>query len=304
MTKLSIVGAALLDLAVGLAVLGLTVLTFPVQPYWPAGFEYLLLAVPALLFPLATALRARGGRLPRWATFLLVNASLALGTALLAAMVGAPVSSLFPVAAVVLAGSAITAFGSALGGSASRGRRWGWARGAVSFVLPVLLTVALVPRTMSSWLIRPASQAPAPDVVLHLVDGTELRLASLRGRVVVLNFWGVYCTPCVRELPELESVALAYRGHLDVIFVAIEVAQGKDPEEVRAFAAQHGVTMPVAYDAEHRAQDGLGALGTPTTLILGPDGVVRHRRVGYAASANYAGWLTTAIEELLPRQRS
>lgn len=299
----SIVGAALVDLVVGLAVLGLSALTLLVQPYWPLGFEYLLLAVPALLFPVATALRAGRGRLPRWVTLLLVNASLALGTVLLAGLAGSAVSTLFPVAAVVLAGSAIAALGSALRGPANGGHRRARVSWAVSLVLPVVLAVTLVPRTMSSWLVRPASQAPAPDVALHMVDGTEVHLASLRGRVVVLNFWGVYCTPCVRELPELEAVAQAYRGHPDVAFVAIEVAQGKDPEEVRAFAAQHGVTMPVAYDAEHRAQDGLGALGTPTTLIIAPDGIVRHRRVGYAASADYAGWLNRAIADLLPRQR-
>jgi thiol-disulfide isomerase/thioredoxin len=285
-------GSASLDVATGLVALGLSAPTILVQPLWPFGFDYLLLGVPALLFPLATDLRAGRGAGPRWATLLLVNASLALGVGLLSHAAGASVTTLLPVAAVVLAGSAIAAL--------TRGLDWPRTR-RVGLVLPSLVALALVPKTMSSWLVRPASQAAAPDVTLRMLDGQEMGLASLRGRVVVLNFWGLYCDPCVRELPELETVARAYRGNAGVAFVAVEVGQGKDREAVRCFAAQHGLELPVAYDADQRIQRALGVLGTPTTLLIDPAGVVRHRRVGYAVAADYGGWLSGRIEELLPR---
>lgn len=283
----SLVRSTLLDLIAGLVALGGCALALLVQPYSGIAFEYLLLGLPAVLFPLATVLRASRSAAPRAVSLVLVCAPVLPGAALLAHAANAGIASLLPTAAVVLGASLAAAV-------PWPGR---WARGT-ALACAVLAALALVPRTMSSWLDRPSSNVAAPDVSLRLLDGTELPLRSLRGRVVVLNFWGVYCPPCVAELPELGAVVARFRGDARVAFAAVEVGQGKSAADVEAFARQHGLQLPVAYDPGEGVQRALEVWGTPTTLVIDPAGAVRRRRVGYAASAGYTGWLTRTIEEL------
>jgi peroxiredoxin len=289
----SLVCSGLVDLALGIFALGVCALSSAVQPRSQVAFEYLLLGAPALVFPLATALRARTSRAPRWATLILVNASLSLGAVLLAQAAGASVTTLLPVVVVALAGGAAASLTLAGG--------WRWVGGAAPLA-SVAASLALVPWTMSSMLLRPELQERAPNVALRMVDGPEVQLASLAGRVVVLNFWSVHCVPCVRELPELESVARAYRGDPGMFFAAVEVGQDENAEAVHAFAIQHGIKMPVAYDPDEKVQRALGVLGTtPATIVIDPSGTIRHRRFGYAATADYPGWLIRVVEELAPR---
>ncbi len=101
--------AALVDASAGIGVLALTSFAFFIQPYSQVGFEYLHLVAPALLFPAATAFRARAGRLPRWATLLLVNVWIPVGVFVLAKLSGGSARSLLPVSGLILAGSALAA---------------------------------------------------------------------------------------------------------------------------------------------------------------------------------------------------
>jgi peroxiredoxin len=132
-----------------------------------------------------------------------------------------------------------------------------------------------------------ATGEPAPDVTLTLLDGERLRLADLRGDVVVLNFWASWCAPCRDEMPELQAYwEEARRGGEATTIVGVGVRTDTD-EKARAFVAAGGFTYPIGRDTETEAP-GVGpieaAFGIPSaypaTIVIRPDGIVDRYHLG------------------------
>ena len=111
----------------------------------------------------------------------------------------------------------------------------------------------------------------APDVAALTLAGDSLRLSDLRGRHVLLEFWGTWCGPCLGEVPNLKEAYAAYGAdRLEIVGVANDDAQA-----VSDFVAEHEMAWPqIVQDAdEDRAVlDAFRIQGYPTTLLLGPDG--------------------------------
>ncbi|MGI8868383.1 MAG: TlpA family protein disulfide reductase [Mycobacteriales bacterium] len=123
-------------------------------------------------------------------------------------------------------------------------------------------------------LIPAAKRDRAPDIAGTLLDGRHFTLSSLRGDVVVLNFWGSWCAPCRAEAPELMAVYTATRAR-GVRFVGINV---KDQRPLaRAFDRTKGVTYPSIFDPEGRIAlqfRNYPPNAIPSTIVLD-----RHHRV-------------------------
>jgi thiol-disulfide isomerase/thioredoxin len=114
----------------------------------------------------------------------------------------------------------------------------------------------------------------APDVTGDLVGGGAWELASLRGKVVVLNFWGPWCSPCRVETPEFDQVARATKDR-GVEFVGIAV---KDNERaVSAFLEDNDISFPSVFDRPgktvQRFRD-LRVAGFPFTIVIDKQGRV------------------------------
>ena len=121
--------------------------------------------------------------------------------------------------------------------------------------------------------------AMAPPLRLPALAGGELDLASLRGRLVVLNFWATWCPPCVQEMPSLERLhrTLGKEG-LSVVSVSVD----EDEEALRRFVKEHGVSFPVLRDPGGRAAAAYRTTGYPETFEIDAEGVVREHYVGPA----------------------
>lgn len=122
-----------------------------------------------------------------------------------------------------------------------------------------------------------APRTPAPDfVVTDLTTGRAVRLADLRGKPAILNFWATWCSVCRADLPDLDALWRRSGGRFHVLAISAEA-----PPTLRAYVRDHGLTVPVLADPGGRAQQAYGVEAFPTLVILDADG----RRVhGFAGA--------------------
>ena len=119
--------------------------------------------------------------------------------------------------------------------------------------------------------------ATAPTFAARDLDGREVSLAALRGKVVLINFWATWCPPCRAEIPDLIALQEKYRDRLQIIGVSQDEAS---PEVVRQFAREHGFNYPVVMSSPEieRLFPGIGAL--PTSFIVDRESRVVQKHVG------------------------
>lgn len=138
----------------------------------------------------------------------------------------------------------------------------------------------------------------ASDFTLKTIDGRAVRLADLKGKVVLLNFWATWCGPCIKEMPYLVSLYEKYRSE-GFELLAISVDDKADRDEVIAFAPKHGMIFPVLFDDGVRSRYGVNAF--PTNVFIDRQGRERHRLAGVGPET--ARSLEIIIAELLKEGR-
>jgi thiol-disulfide isomerase/thioredoxin len=104
----------------------------------------------------------------------------------------------------------------------------------------------------------------------------NVRLLDFQGKPVVLNFFGSWCPPCLREMPDFQAVAQRYKGR--VAFVGVTFSDTRPQAE--AVLRRTGVTYPAAFDPESKVALAYGLTGMPTTVFISPKGKLLERAQG------------------------
>jgi peroxiredoxin len=150
----------------------------------------------------------------------------------------------------------------------------------VAILLRALLTPAApAPHTRASGTPSTgiAVGSVAPDVTLLDLTNKRVPLSSLRGSVVVLNFWYVACDPCRYEMPALQKIYDQEKGQ-GLVVVGVNIAD--DAQTISTFIQQLGISYPIYRDLGQRATLTYQLVATPSSFILDRHGVIRFKILG------------------------
>lgn len=118
----------------------------------------------------------------------------------------------------------------------------------------------------------------AVDFSLSAVNGENVTLQSLRGKVVLLNFWATWCGPCRQELPELARVQEKFRLRgLAVVAVTVD----NEVENARSFLKKYDIRLQALWDKKKKVADAYLVEKMPSSYLIDRNGVVRFIHRGY-----------------------
>jgi len=123
-----------------------------------------------------------------------------------------------------------------------------------------------------------------PNVAGTTLTGASFDLTTLRGKPVVINFWGPSCGPCREEMPLL---AAKVAQHAAAGLVIVGVLTDDPVEPARAFAAQYGGTWQTVIDPGAAIKATYRVLGRPQSYFVDRDGVLRSIQIGYLTDADF-----------------
>ncbi|BEV72423.1 MULTISPECIES: peroxiredoxin [unclassified Paludibacterium] len=123
------------------------------------------------------------------------------------------------------------------------------------------------------------SKTPAPAVSFTTLQGQKMDLASLKGKVVLVNFWATSCSGCVQEMPQMKQM---YQQFAPAGFTIVAVAMNYDPSNyVQAYAQKNQLPFLVTMDSQGAIAKAFGDIQlTPSTFLIDRDGHIVKRYVG------------------------
>ncbi|MCA9534593.1 MAG: TlpA family protein disulfide reductase [Myxococcales bacterium] len=143
------------------------------------------------------------------------------------------------------------------------------------------------------------TEAPALDLPIAAgagaLEGDRVSLASLRGRVVVLDFWASWCGPCRRSIPILNDLEAELAGE-PVTFLGVNVEGEMGPRRLQQVHTELGAHFPTLQDRTGEVKARYGVSVLPTLVVLDGEGVVRHVGTGVPSEDS----LRATIRELIP----
>jgi peroxiredoxin len=125
---------------------------------------------------------------------------------------------------------------------------------------------------------RRAREAYAPDFSFTTADGEYIQLEDLRGKVIMLDFWGTWCPPCVESVPSLRSLQKRYAK--DPSFVMIGISSDSEEDTWREFTTKNKMVWPQYWDRDRRVQRAFDVRAFPTYIVIDHEGIVRFRSSG------------------------
>jgi len=130
------------------------------------------------------------------------------------------------------------------------------------------LAIGLNRQNSSEW----RATGIAPDFEFTTFDGETIRLADLKGKGVVLNFWASWCGPCRDEAALLEA-AWRREQNNNIVFLGLDYLDQE--HSAKAYLAEFGVSYPNGPDLQSKAARRYGISGVPETFFIGPDGLIK-----------------------------
>jgi thiol-disulfide isomerase/thioredoxin len=132
------------------------------------------------------------------------------------------------------------------------------------------------------------------DFTVKDLDGKDVKLASYKGKVLLLNFWATWCGPCKAEIPGFVELQDKYRDQVTILGYSVD----DDAPKARAFAEQYKINYPILLgEGREDIQDAYGPIyGIPASFLISKDGKVCRRHMGIAPKAVFEKEITALLQ--------
>jgi len=135
---------------------------------------------------------------------------------------------------------------------------------------------------------------PAPNFELQNLEGQLISLSSLKGKPVLVNFWAIWCSPCVSEMPYIQEIYEEWSGK-GLIVLAINM--GESSPEIEQFLQSHNLSLPVLLDTKEVVARRYNIRGIPTTFFIDKDGIIQVKVIGAFPSKEA---IESRLNEIVP----
>lgn len=145
-------------------------------------------------------------------------------------------------------------------------------------------------------LVAAAPPRRAPDITLQSADGTAVRIADLKGKVVLVDFWASWCAPCKASFPALDALYREYHARgVEVLAVNLDERR----RDADAFLAGRPHALTVLLDPKGVSAEAFGVQGMPSSFVLDRTGTIRYTHMGYSDNVadRYRQELTALLAE-------
>ncbi len=155
-------------------------------------------------------------------------------------------------------------------------------------------------------LIKNKINKQAPDFTLNDMEGKPVQLSALKGKIVIIDFWAIWCGPCRASMPYFQKAYEKYKNNENIMFLAINawerVPEAERPKSVKSFINSNNYSFPILLDDSTKFVERLGVESIPTKFAIDKEGKVQFVSVGFNGADEMLNEIDLWIEILLGKK--